>query len=149
MWRSFSLLSDPFPSALSLGFCVFGTRFNVSNAKLRRMLSAEHCFSVTTLEMVACRQGKKHALNTIKYRAYSINFNFWSLCGVEIWTFCCTAISKAVEMLFWQKQNKKTARTEILHSVALMVSLWSPHVWSTSILEVCACEWRPELFVAV
>lgn len=58
MWRSFSLLLAPFPSALSLGFHVFGTRFNVSNAKLRRMLSAEHCFGVITLEMVACRQWK-------------------------------------------------------------------------------------------
>lgn len=106
MWRC-SLLSAPFPSALSLGFCVFGTCFNVSNAKLRRMLSAEHYFSVTTLEMVACRHWKKHALNIFKYRACAINLNFWSLCGVEIRTFCCTTISKAVEILFWQEKTKK------------------------------------------
>lgn len=43
--------------------------FQVSNAKLRRMLSAERRFSVTTLEMVAWWRGNQRAFNAFKCRA--------------------------------------------------------------------------------
>lgn len=55
-----------FPQHSPLRSAEPGRAFHVSNAKPRRMLSAERHFSVTTLEIAAWRRGKQHALNAFK-----------------------------------------------------------------------------------